>query len=105
MFSLHPFQNAAQAGQAFEDCGEKQPVLDSFVPRYRFEQIFQDAQHRFSDFRFATSGKVLVFFRSNPASNIPRAGIINNTKLEAINIHDVSPESNGKIFYLHSKTL
>jgi hypothetical protein len=39
-----------------------------------------------------------VFFRlSNPASNNPSAGIINNTKLPAIRIHAVSPESIGTV--------
>jgi hypothetical protein len=30
------------------------------------------------------------FFRSNPASNYPSAGIINNTRLEAISNLDVT---------------
>jgi hypothetical protein len=42
-----------------------------------------------------------VFFRRNkPASNNPKAGIINNTRLEAISIHAVSPVSIGKISFL-----
>lgn len=42
------------------------------------------------------------FFLSNPASNNPRAGIINNTKLEATSIQAVSPESIGKSPYVRS---
>jgi hypothetical protein len=42
-----------------------------------------------------------VFFRrNNPASNNPNAGIINNTRLEAISIQAVSPVSIGKISIL-----
>jgi hypothetical protein len=33
------------------------------------------------------------FFLSNPDSNKPSAGIINNTRLPATSIHAVSPES------------
>ena len=41
--------------------------------------------------------ETVFFFRSSPASNNPRAGIINNTKLEATSIQAVSPEFIGKI--------
>jgi hypothetical protein len=37
----------------------------------------------------------VFFFRSNPASKSPRAGIINNTRLEATSIHAVFPLSIG----------
>jgi transcriptional regulator len=36
--------------------------------------------------------ETVFFFRSSPASNNPRAGIINNTKLEATSIQAMSPE-------------
>ena len=42
------------------------------------------------------------FFRSNPASNNPSAGIINNTRLEAISIQAVSPLSIGKFFFIEA---
>ena len=41
--------------------------------------------------------ETVFFFRSNPASNNPKAGIINSTKLEATSIQAVSPEFIGKI--------
>jgi hypothetical protein len=43
--------------------------------------------------------ETVFFFRSKPASNIPNAGIINKTKLEAINIQAVSPLSIGTPFH------
>jgi len=42
--------------------------------------------------------ETVFFLRSNPASNNPRAGIISNTRLEAISIQAVSPEFIGTIF-------
>jgi hypothetical protein len=36
--------------------------------------------------------ETVFFLRKSPASNKPRAGIINNTRLEAISIQAVSPE-------------
>jgi hypothetical protein len=42
--------------------------------------------------------ETVFFLRSNPASNNPRAGIINNTRLEAISIQAVSPEFIGTSF-------
>jgi hypothetical protein len=41
--------------------------------------------------------ETVFFFLSNPASNNPRAGIINKTKLEATSIHAVSPGFIGKL--------
>ena len=38
--------------------------------------------------------------RNNPASNNPKAGIINSTRLEAMSIQAVSPVSIGKISFL-----
>jgi hypothetical protein len=43
--------------------------------------------------------ETVFFLRSNPASNNPRAGIINNTRLEAISIQAVSPEFIGMILF------
>jgi hypothetical protein len=37
--------------------------------------------------------ETVFFFLSKPASNNPNEGIINNTRLDAINIHAVSPVS------------
>jgi hypothetical protein len=42
--------------------------------------------------------ETVFFFLSNPASNNPRAGIINNTRLEATSIQAVFPLSIGKEF-------
>src|SRR5919199_259554 len=47
--------------------------------------------------------ETVFFLRNNPASNNPRAGIINNTRLEAISIQAVSPEFIAKAFFYKSE--
>jgi hypothetical protein len=43
--------------------------------------------------------ETVFFLRNSPASNNPRAGIISNTRLEAISIHAVSPELIATAFF------